>query len=379
MRILIISYYYPPSKSVGAKRIVALKDFLEDKGFLVDVITANWQGEKKSNVFYLGKDIDTSIKNRQKKSLRINLSLYIRSIDKTLFSNFLYDAFKFIYKNKSAKYDVIISSYKPSSSVFLGVFTSVIYKIPLIVEFRDLMSQFGRKKKVFLLKHIDQFIDRKIVSFAKEIVVVSPTAKKYAQNFYKRDVNLVFNGIDTEELKEISLVKSDNCITIFYSGTLSEHRTLNVICDHIEKLTGESNIILKVASAQDPMEYGGNSNFTEWLGLISLNEVYKYQLQSDFLLMLEGMGEDSVENIPAKIYEYLGARKPIMAVCNPNSDIMLLLKETKSGSNVLDFYHFCNMLKKTWDLSYGDIEKYTRDFQNTRYLSVINSVVIREH
>jgi glycosyltransferase involved in cell wall biosynthesis len=383
MRVLIISHYYPPSRSVGAKRTAALKKFLEDKGFFVNVLTANWHGEKDNNTFYLGKEIGVGKESRQnkiiqqKKKFRINLSLYVRSIDKTLFSNFSYNAVRFIYKNRDAKYDVIISSYKSSASVFLGVFASIIYKTPLIIEFRDLMSNFGRKKKVFLLDYIDRFIDKRITNFAKEVVVVSPTAKKYAQDFYRRDVNLVFNGIDKEELRRVSAEKNDNFITIFYSGTLSEHRMLDIICNHIERLRGEYNIILKVASAQNPIEYGGNPIFTEWLGLIPLHDVYINQSQSDFLLMLEGMGADSVENIPAKLYEYLGARKPIMAVCNPDSDIVSLLHETKSGSSVIDFYHFRDMLKKTWDLSDDDVEKYTRNFQNTQYLNIINSVIVR--
>ena len=115
MRVLIISHYYPPSRSVGAKRTAALKKFLEDKGFFVNVLTANWHGEKDNNTFYLGKEIGVSKESRQnkiiqqKKKFRINESLYVRSIDKTLFSNFSYNAVRFIYKNRDAKYDVIIS------------------------------------------------------------------------------------------------------------------------------------------------------------------------------------------------------------------------------------------------------------------------------
>ncbi len=382
MRVLIISHYYPPSNSVGAKRVVALKKSLEGSGFIVNVLTANWQGEMKVGTFYLGRKMGATIEGRQSNKIQqtskltINLSSYVRSIDKTLLSSYFWSAVKWIYKNRREEYDVIISSYKPSSSIFLGAFASFLYKTPLIAEYRDLMSNFGRKKKVFLLDCIDRVIDRKINNFAKEVVVVSPTAKKYAEVFYKRDVKLVFNGIDIENIENSSAVKDANCLTIFYSGTLSEHRTLDIICDHIENLKGERSIILKVASKQNPIDYGGNPCFTEWLGLIPIHDVYKYQSQADFLLMVEGMGEDSVENIPAKLYEYLGARKPIMAVCNPNSDIISLLHETKSGSNVIDFYHFHGMLKKTWNLSHDDVQKYTRDFQNTQYINIINNVIV---
>ena len=61
MRVLIISHYYPPSKSVGAKRVVALKKFLEGRGFIVYVLTANWQGEKEDGTFYLGKRMGATI------------------------------------------------------------------------------------------------------------------------------------------------------------------------------------------------------------------------------------------------------------------------------------------------------------------------------
>ena len=372
MKILIVSHCYCATLSVGAKRIVALKKFLESEGFHVDVITANWQGKRDPNVVYLGEDIPVKVKNRKS---RVPLSGYMRTIDKTLFSKFFYRAIKLIYLKRNIKYDLIIASYKPAASIFLGVFASFVYKASLVIELRDLMSKFGRKRKLFFVDRIDQFLDKKIVTLADEIVVVSPTQKKYAQDFYQRKINLVFNGTDPAELTAGGAKKIDSSTSIFYSGTLSDHRKLNAVCKHIKNLKGEKKVILRVASAQNPMEYGADPNFTEWLGLVSLRKVYVYQMEADFLLILEGMGQDSVENIPAKIYEYLGARKPIMAFCNANSDIVSILKETKRGSDVVRFDRFCKELELTRELLNEDIVKYTRKFQNAQYLKVINNVI----
>jgi hypothetical protein len=385
MNILIISYYYFPSNAVGAKRSSALKKYLDKEGFCVDVITSNRTGHKEDGIFYLGKEkaaspSDTKIngKSQDKIKFKISPSLYFRSIDKTLASSFFWSSIKWIKDSRNRKYDVIIASYKPASNIFLGILASCIFKAPLINEYRDLMSKFGRKKKIFFIDYIDRMLDKQINKFASEIVVVSPSAKKYAEDLYKKDVNLIFNGIDKDNKKNSNKeLRHSECLTIFYSGTLSDHRTLYLISEHINKYRDKKNIILKIASKQNPIDYGGNPAFTEWLGLIPLSDVYKYQSESDFLLMIEGMGEDSVENLPAKLYEYLGARKPIIATCNSNSDIISLLRETKSGLNINSYSDFVKSMESEWDLSPNNVKKYNRDFQNSQYLDLINKSVIK--
>ena len=63
------------------------------------------------------------------------------------------------------------------------------------------MSRFGRKRKIFFINYIDRLIDRVMKGFSSEIVIVGRTAKKYAEKNVKREINLIFNGIDKENIR----------------------------------------------------------------------------------------------------------------------------------------------------------------------------------
>ncbi len=140
IRVLIISYYYPPSKSVGAVRIGSLYSFLTNKGYEVDIMCFDDNSSSTSSKL----DKNKVNKNATKK---LKLSQYFRSIDKSIFSKFLIFNFKKIFFSKN-NYDVVICSYKPISNIILGILLKLRRKrTKLFIEFRDLISKFGRKEK----------------------------------------------------------------------------------------------------------------------------------------------------------------------------------------------------------------------------------------
>ena len=377
MKVLLVSYYFSPAVSIGVKRPLSLFLQLKKCGHFVRTITANWEGEKLDGVTYLGsirtENISTNNKTRKK---WFKLSAYIRSFDKTLCTSFLLSAILHFLKHRKQKPDVIVASYKPMASVAAGIFASAMYRRPLIIEMRDLISIFGRKKRVFILDFIDRTFDRLCMKFATEIVVVSPTAKQYAEKLYKRRVHLLYNGIEEAELCEY--IKSDSKtqqdITIFYSGNLSTARRLENVCDYINEHRGPSQIVLRVASAQNPENFGAKSGEVDWLGFISREEVYEHQRKSDYLLILEGHGQDSIENIPAKLYEYLGTNKPILADCNPNSDIVSVLLATQHGCCISTQEIFDSALNTGLQFSLENVLEYTRQFQNEKYIKLLDKV-----
>ena len=85
MRILLISYYFPPSNAVGAKRANSFFNSFIKKGFKVDVISDFHDFDKNKT------DINTSsptITFLKKLKHKISIDLIFRSIDKSLFSKF---------------------------------------------------------------------------------------------------------------------------------------------------------------------------------------------------------------------------------------------------------------------------------------------------
>ena len=378
MKVLLVSYYFSPAVAIGVKRPLSLFIQLKNRGHSARAIAANWKGEKLDDVTYLGsiriENISASNSTRKK---RFNLSAYIRSFDKTMCTSFLLSSVVHILTNRKQRPDVIVASYKPMASVAVGIFASVIYRRPLIIEMRDLISIFGRKKRLLFLDFMDRMFDRLCMKFAAEIVVVSPTAKLYAEKFYKRKVHLIYNGIEESELNQHTKRnnQSQRAITIFYSGNLSDARRLENVCGYIKEHRGRRPIIFRVASAQNPENFGANNGEVDWLGFISREKVYEHQRKSDYLLILEGHGQESTENIPAKLYEYLGTNKPILADCNLDSDIVKILLETQHGCCISTQAKFDMSLGADWQLSLDSVSEFTRKFQNERYINLLETVV----
>ena len=150
---------------------------------------------------------------------------------------------------------------------------------------------------------------------------------------------------------------------------ISEVRNLKLICSHIN--SSKKEIILTIASKQDPSNFYGDYKFINYIGFISREELEQEIKKSDFLLILEGFDKESEENIPAKIFEYLGYNKPIMANCSPNSEIVKILNETGAGKNVNDYNDFENFLSlKNFKIN-NKIKKYYRENQFKKYLELI--------
>ena len=103
----MISHAFPPSKAVGAVRIGALHKFLLKQNYDVTVISS--------------KESYSSNENKEKPRNGFKPSSYFRSIDRSVFSNFVFYNLRELLFSK-AEYDVVIASYKPAGNIILGIF-----------------------------------------------------------------------------------------------------------------------------------------------------------------------------------------------------------------------------------------------------------------
>lgn len=377
-KILLIAYYFPPSKSVGAKRTISLYNTFIDAGYDVDVLSNNWKGDKIPGIRYIGSQEGMQVpKNTNQKKL-INIDPYFRSIDRSIFSSFFKILFlEYLKKNKTQKkYDIIIASYRPSCAIMLGILLSRKYKAKLFLDLRDLISNMGHKEKIKIVDWLDKMIDKTMVRFADKVITVTPTCKLKAEKLYNRHVELIMNGIDSKvNSVNFNQGKISNDIIIFYSGSIGNTRKLDRICSFIKSYDKNSRIRLVVASGTNPMLFGGDPNIVEWVGYLSHSEVMDWQNRANYLLLLEGRTEAAIENVPAKLFEYLSARKPILADCHPDSDSVLILTETRSGRSIDTFNAFVETIETSWFDINVDLNKYTREYQNNKYLELINEEI----
>ena len=126
----------------------------------------------------------------------------------------------------------------------------------------------------------------------------------------------------------------------------------------------------------------------EWVrtvGYLPHLESVEYLLKADVLLLIVNFDEFCV--VPGKIYEYIAARKPVLALVPPNGEEARLLKKAGSGiwadpQDVFDIRDKIRSLHHRWkdnDLDIGVnsefIETLSRKRQTGLLASVLDEVV----
>jgi len=62
-------------------------------------------------------------------------------------------------------------------------------------------------------------------------------------------------------------------------------------------------------------------------GQVSYNQSIRAMVQADVLLLLDTPGRRA--GVPAKLYEYIGSGRPILALAQPDSDVAWVLRESQ--------------------------------------------------
>jgi hypothetical protein len=102
----------------------------------------------------------------------------------------------------------------------------------------------------------------------------------------------------------------------------------------------------------DAKRFGLLGNKVKYLGYLRYRDALRVQQEGDVLVYI---GNRSSNQVPGKIYEYLGARKPILAILkNPNDEMKDLVLNLKRGIVTSDE---CSKIKEALSFLWGLYKK----------------------
>lgn len=373
-KVLIIAYYWPPAGGPGVQRwlkfVKYLRDFdvepvlyipenpsypIRDEDLVQEVpddiqilkkpifepySLAGIFGRKETQTISAG-----IIEDSRKQSLLQKILLFIRG------NFFIPDARKFwvrpsvkFLKQELEKqaFDTIITTGPPHSLHLIGLELKKDTGIRWIADFRDPWTQIGYHEKLKLTassrkKH--EKLEKKVLNAADDILVTSYTTREEFESKTNRPVHLITNGFDTE-IEQQNTEHSEFWIS--HIGSLLAGRNPENLWLALSELLNENEDFrkkfrLKLAgrisdSVLESIQAAGLQEFLENKGYISHSEALKLQRQSSVLLLLEINSEETKGIIPGKVFEYLSANKPILAVGPANWDAEQILKKTLAGS-----------------------------------------------
>jgi F0F1-type ATP synthase gamma subunit len=93
------------------------------------------------------------------------------------------------------------------------------------------------------------------------------------------------------------------------------------------------NLIGSVSSdVMKTLKIYGLENYIGITGYIPHNTVLEYQKKTQMLLLIEEDSKETEYIIPGKLFEYMGSKRPIIAIGPQSSDIEKILNQTRSGT-----------------------------------------------
>lgn len=372
-RVLIITYYWPPAGGPGVQRWLKFVKYFRDFGIesIVYVpenpnyplVDENFSSEIPSDIEIIKqpitepyrfanlfskkktKQISSGIISKKDVSAMEKLMLYIRG-------NFFIPDARVGWVKPSVKFlskyiaenpvDVVITTGPPHSLHLIGLELKKELNLKWIADFRDPWTTIHYHKSLRLNKVSEKkhkSLEASVLKSADAITVTSPTTKKEFEMITEKPIEVITNGYDV--LIETSF-EIDTKFSISHIGSLLSERNPQVLWKVLAEICNENNdfkndLVLKFAGAVSEevkksihdFELNENSIF---LGYVSHSEAIKLQNESQVLLLVEINSSETRAIIPGKLFEYLAAKRPIIALGPKESDIEGILDETNAGN-----------------------------------------------
>lgn len=371
-RALIITYYWPPAGGPGVQRWLKFVKYFRDYGIepvvyapenpsypLIDedfvseipqgieiIKTPIREPYRLAKVFSKKKtkQFSSGIISKKDSSLLEKSMLYIRG-------NFFIPDARIGWVKPSVNYlstylsknpvDVLITTGPPHSMHLIGMELKKKTGVKWIADFRDPWTTIHYHSSLKLNKKSQQKhkgLEALVLNTADEIVVTSPSTKKEFEAITKKPISVITNGYDTDEKIQVSV---DSKFSISHIGSLLSGRNPKILWEVLEEISQsnplfKSDLKLKFAGAvseevKESLAEKGLIENTEFLGYISHKEAIEQQHSSQILLLVEIDSEETRAILPGKLYEYMVANRPIIALGPEDSDIEEIIKNTETG------------------------------------------------
>jgi glycosyltransferase involved in cell wall biosynthesis len=300
------------------------------------------------------------------------------------------------------RFDLVYSTSPPETAHLIARTVKQEYGIPWVADLRDLWSgdhyrQRGRAKRWLLRR-----IERRTLNDADLLVTVSePWRRQLAASYGTRGrrVECIPHGFDADDYPVV--VTPPDVFTITYTGTLDRH-----FQNPEPFFAALGDLVRRGDIARDRIRvnfhvFGDNLPDFDALatahglhGIVRRCPPLEYracltaQQASTALLALQWRSEAGEGNPPLKVYDYLGARRPILVVGSGERVLGPLLTDTGAGvtagdgpaiAQVLaDWYReFRDSGQVQWRGREARLGAYTRRAQTARLAALFDSVVDR--
>ena len=420
-RVLIISYYWPPTGGSGVQRWVKFAKYLPSEGWQPVIYTpenpeqlavdASLEAEVPAEAEVIRRRIlepygiykkllrrsghskeavEVNPVNAQNKSFVQKVAMWVRG-------NFFRPDPRCLWITPSVKFlkkhleehpvDLIVSTGPPQSMHLIGRRLSLETGVPWIADFRDPWT------KIFYFKHLSMTgatkrwhhkMEKKVLDDATAVVAVSPLVQQEFQAMTLTPVELITNGYDECDFPtgkcEEAAGGPGREFTITHTGLFAADGNPTVLWEVLaEKCRKDDNfrkaLKIKLIGKTDEqitasLKEAGLSENVINMGYQPHAKAIEEQRKASLLILPLRKEPEYRAVLPGKLFEYLASWRPVLGIGQTDGAMSMILNSTKTGivlgwddkTSIGRYLDFCwqKHLEGTLAVDDADISQFTR-------------------
>jgi glycosyltransferase involved in cell wall biosynthesis len=417
-KVLVITYYWPPSGGSGVQRWLKFVKYFREFGIEPIILTVD---PEYANFPVLDESLFSDIPNgveihrtQAKSPFAIYSKLRGRKVPQSGFAgdsnpNLIERLMRFIRGNffipdarigwnkfaiKKAKelilkheLDCVITTSPPHSTQLIGLELKNRFNLKWIADLRDPWTDIYYNKELYRTKwaeKIDRQLEKKCLESADNIIVVSDSIAKLFNKRYngiKSKISIIPNGYDEADFQN-KVASETKYNYISYIGNLGPSYPINNFLIEFNEFSSRNpkwRLRFVGNVFKDVKTQILNSDLSERVEFISYVEHKKaidFMIESKALLLIIPNSEENKGILTGKLFEYLAAKKPIIFIGPEDGDAAkiltnnskVLINNQKYMHSLQDF--LTNINQET--IKYG-FEKYSRKQLTKEIVSLIGS------
>ncbi|MCH2228796.1 MAG: glycosyl transferase family 1 [Crocinitomicaceae bacterium] len=378
-KVLIITYYWPPSGGAGVQRWVRFVKHLRSFGW-EPVIYAPESPSYALEDISLVNEIPCDVKVYKRKIREVNnlfakLSPKRVRKDNKLYNlqqqkgsnrsffqklvwfirgNFFIPDARFLWIKPSIRFlnpilekegfDAVVSTGPPHSLHLIAENLKKKHDIHWIADFRDPWTSMDYMDDMFLTEFAKKKharLEKKVIMNADEVVVVGKTMFNEFKGNYNVESKIIYNGYEKKADDASTPIELDEKFTIVHIGSFLKNRNCNDLWEQLATLC-KDNVLFKerleirlignVAPnvLESIVNFGLNNNLNK-IDYIPFEETQKYLFGAQVLLLPIDRIENAAFVLTGKLFEYLKSKRPVLLLAPSYGDAADIIEQCNAG------------------------------------------------